>query len=328
MPYQHFSSDERDRLQQLLYRGYRIATIAIELKRHYSSIYRELQRNRCSIGYISGKAHLKSIERRLNARPKPKRDDSRLMQEIESRLEQDHSPEQISGRLRLEYPGMPSFHVSHETIYKHVYERIRLGATELKSHLRQGRKNRRKRLFSRDKRGIIPQRKFIDERPAVVDKKSRLGDWEGDTIEGSRKRGYVATFVERRSKYCVGTPLRHKTSLLLNGAAEHSFNVIPQKLLKTITVDSGKEFANHKELAALLGARVYFAHPYHSWERGLSEHTNGLLRQYLPKTRRLDNLSEKQLDSILNKLNNRPRKVLNYWTPREVFFRLPIALRT
>lgn len=179
-----------------------------------------------------------------------------------------------------------------------------------------------------DRRGIIPDRVFIDSRPAIVEQKIRRGDWEGDTVEGAGKQGYVATWVDRRDKFLVAYKLTNKSAKALADGARHAFRKIPKEYRKTYTVDNGKEFAYHKELASSLGGEVYFAHPYHSWERGLNENTNGLLRQYLPKKRALTDLTKKELAKIVSKLNNRPRKSLGYRTPREAFFDLPLALQT
>jgi len=142
------------------------------------------------------------------------------------------------------------------------------------------------------------------------------------------KKGYVATFVDRASKYLIAFPLRHKTAMDLRWETCRAFLLLPAELRKTITVDNGKEFAEHKILARVLGVQVYLAHPYHSWERGLNEHTNGLLRQYLPKELSLDRLSRKQLALYFDRINNRPRKSLGYRTPREVFFKVSVALQT
>jgi IS30 family transposase len=327
MPYQHFTSDERDMLQVMTDRGAGIPEITRVFGKHISSIYRELSRNTSSGFYISHRADNAASKRRRDTRPRPKRGNAALMKEVESRIRQDHSPEQIAGRLKLENPGKPEMHVAYETIYQHVYARI-LDGEDLGQHLRQGHKKRRRRLCSKDRRGIISNRRFIDKRPAVVEKKARIGDWEGDTIEGGGKKGYVGTFVERKTKFLVAYPLKHKSTSKLVLGAFHAFAKIPKSHKKTLTVDNGKEFAAHADLGAVMGVKVFFAHPYHSWERGLNEHTNGLLRQYLPKKQPLDDLNHNRLASIINMINNRPRKVLGYRTPREVFFKLPFALRT
>jgi IS30 family transposase len=163
--------------------------------------------------------------------------------------------------------------------------------------------------------GQIGDRVSIDERPKIVEEKSRGGDWEGDTIESAGKNAYRATFVERKTKVLLAKILPDKTAATLNKAAVRAFKPIPAPMRNTLTLDNGKEFAAHKSLSQVLGLDIYFVHPYHSWERGINEHTNRLLRQYLPKKIPFDTLTQKQRD----KINNRPRKVLGYLTPYEVF---------
>ncbi len=327
MPYHHFTAEERDELQVLLGFGAEVWFAARITGKHLSSVYRELSRNANSGFYLSYHADNTARTRRREASRRPKRGDARLLAEVERRIRLDHSPEQIAGRLKREHPKDPSWHVSHETIYQHVYAQSRKGS-DLGNHLRQGHKKRRKRLSGKDRRGLIPNRTFIDQRPSVVDKKTRVGDWEGDTIEGGGKKGYIGTFVDRKTKYLVAFPLMRKTADSLVAKAGKAFARFPRRVRKTITVDNGKEFARHKELAVITGARVYFAHPYHSWERGLNEHTNGLLRQYLPKKLPLDSLDPRCLAKNVAKINNRPRKSLGYRTPREVFLKYLFALRT
>ena len=327
MPYQHFTSDDRDALQVLLGTGADSWMIARILGKHPSSIYRELSRNANSGFYLSHHASFAAEKRRRASRSSPKRGNKALMMDIEQRIRRDHSPEQIAGRLKLDHPKEPALHISYETIYRHVYAEARRGS-DLGTHLRQGHKKRRKRLSGKDRRGIIPNRTFIDERPAIVEKKSRLGDWEGDTVEGGGKKGYVGTFVDRKSKFLVAFPLRRKTAAKLVQGVRRSFATIPANRKRTATLDNGKEFARHEAIATAMGAKVFFAHPYHSWERGLNEHTNGLLRQYLPKKLPLDNLTHRHLAQIVERINTRPRKSLGYRTPREVFFKPPFALQT
>ena len=326
MPYKHLSSDERDALQVLMSRDLEIDIVARMLGRHPSSLYRELARNSCHGLYISGKADIKARNRRKQCRFLAVRQNKPLMKCVEKLLKREYSPDEIVGRIVLEQQH-PDWHISHETIYQHIYAEAQKG-NDLRPHLRQGHKHRRKRSLKKDRRGIIPDRVFIDSRPKAVERKSRRGDWEGDTMEGARKQGYVATWVDRSKKYLVAYKLPHKSAKALVDGAEKAFRKIPQKYRKTYTVDNGKEFANHKDLANRLGGKVYFAHPYHSWERGLNENTNGLLRQYLPKNRSLSDLTAKELAKIVSKLNNRPRKSLGYRTPREAFFDLPLALQT
>lgn len=326
MPYTHFSSDERDALQVFKSFGLEMDIIARLIGKHPSSLYREMSRNASHGIYISGKAQNKAAKRRKLNRPSPVSHNKELIRCVERLLKKECSPDEIVGRIDLEAQH-PDWHISHETIYAHIYSEARKG-NDLRPHLRQGRKHRRKRLLKKDRRGIIPDRVFIDARPIIVEKKSRRGDWEGDTVEGAGKQGYVSTWVDRFTKYLVAYKLDHKTARELADGAVKAFQKIPKEYRKTYTVDNGKEFALHKEIARQLGGKVYFAHPYHSWERGLNENTNGLLRQYLPKNRSFADLTEKELAKIVAKLNNRPRKSLGYLTPREAFFGLPLALQT
>jgi len=327
MPYSHFTSEEREALQVMNNGSIDLGTIARIFGKHISSIYRELSRNESSGYYLAHHANSSSWDRRRASKTYPKLGNDALMQEVERRFKEDHSPEQIAGRLKEEYPHDSSMHISHETIYTHIYKRIKAGA-DLRKHLRHGRAKRRNRLHRKDKRGIIPNRQFIDERPAIVEEKRRIGDWEGDTVEGGGKKGYIATYTDRNTKFLVSYSMKSKSASELVQGARIAFSNIPSNCIHTLTVDNGKEFTYHAELGAAIGASVYFAHPYHSWERGLNEHTNGLLRQYLPKKQPLDRLTTKQLARIVDKLNNRPRKSLGYRTPREVFFNLPFALHT
>jgi IS30 family transposase len=328
MPYKHFTSDERDALQVMKDRGLDKKSMARILCKDPSSIYRELDRNANHRCYISGKAEITAHKRRWESCSRPKLGNKLLVQEIENYFfGKDYSPEQISGVLVLQNPGDKSFHISHETIYKHLYSQ-KHNRSDLKIHFRHGHRIRHKRLSGNDKRGIIKDRKFIDDRPAIVEEKTRCGDWEGDTIEGAGKKGYVATFVDRKTKFLVAFPLKYKQAELIVDGARKAFANLPTLQKMTLTVDNGKEFSRHADLGKVIGMDVYFAHPYHSWERGLNEHTNGLLRQYLPKKRSLDTLTKRELAYIVDRINNRPRKSLGYRTPFEMFYRKSFALRT
>jgi len=263
MPYHHFTSVERDKLQQMDAQGHKAAVMALQLGKHVSSIHRELRRNRSAEGYISGRAHLTCSRRRLLTKPCPKKEDRGLMADVLSRLKLDHSPQQIAGRLVKEHPEEPSRWVSPETIYTWVYSRIRAG-DDLKKHLRQGKRTRRKRLSGKEKRVSIKGRVPIDQRPAEVEAKQVCGHWEGDTVEGARKSGYVCTLVERKTKLLVAFPLvMKKADALANGALK-AYGKIPQALRKSLTLDNGTEFARHQDISAGSGIAVYFARPYHS----------------------------------------------------------------
>jgi len=326
MPYNQFTSDERDRLQQMIAIETPVFEIAGKLNKHRTSIVREILRNRSPGGYISGKAHKIAQGRRLESKPSPKKENKELMTYVEAKIRLKHSPVQVSGRLRLEHPDDPDWQVSAETIYTWTYTRIR-GGSDLKGCLRQGKKDRRKRLSGKDKRGTIRNRVSIDERPPEVDTKQQAGHWEGDTVEGAGKHGYLATYVERKTKYLIAFPLPTKEADPLARATVKAFRKVPDEMLKTITYDNGLEFARHQEISVTLGSKIYFAHPYHSWERGLNEHTNGLLRQFFPKGQSLAHLTNRQLAKAVKMLNNRPRKILNFQTPAEAYAKELCALQ-
>jgi IS30 family transposase len=306
-------------LQRLHDSGCSYSDIALRIGKHRTSISRELRRNVWNSEYFAGRADSIARARRIATKPHPKRDDDVLMRRVEEKICLYWSPEQVSGWLKKEHPNDKRWHISHETIYQHVYQRISEGVP-LRTYLRQGERKRRKRLTRADGRGTIPGRVFIDERPHEVAAKKRYGDWEGDTIEGAGKQGYVGTFVERKSLFLLAFLMAHKRSDLMAKKTARAFSGIPAKLRKTVTLDSGKEFAAHNAIAKKTGMAVYFAHPYHSWERGINENTNGLLRQFLPKRMSLKNLHHRTLNKYISLLNNRPRKTLGYRTPHEVFF--------
>jgi IS30 family transposase len=292
--------------------------MSVILGRHQSTIYREFSRNRSGGVYTGNEAQAMSEQRRRDNKPRPKTDNRALMGEITKMFKADLSPDQISGRLEVLYPAMPERQASTSTIYKHVYQETAKDPA-LKVHFRQNHAKPRKRNGKKDGRGQISGRVSIDERPEIVEEKSRVGDWEGDTVENAGKNAYIATFVDRKTKFLLAKVMPDKTAATLNKAAIRAFRGISVEARNTLTLDNGKEFAAHTDLSEALGIDIFFAHPYHSWERGLNEHTNGLIRQYLPKKVPFDTLTQKQLDKIVAKINNRPRKVLGYLTPYEAF---------
>lgn len=226
---------------------------------------------------------------------------------------EDQSPEQISGWLKL----CRGISISHEWIYQYIYQDKRNGGC-LHEHLRC-QKKRRKRYGSYNRGGQIINRVSIDERPAIVDTRSRIGDWELDTIVGKAHKQAVVTLTERKTRFSLIRKVRFRT-------AENVANAIIELLwpikewVKTLTADNGKEFAFHDLIAISLSAKFYFAHPYSSWERGLNENTNGLIRQYIPKKTDFKTITQKKIDAIMEKLNNRPRKCLGFMTPNQIFF--------
>ena len=234
---------------------------------------------------------------------------------IEGKLRDEQlSPEQISGWLRKSQ----GIGVSHEWIYQHIYADQHMGGRLYKQLRRTGKKyNKRKGKTAG--RGLIPNRIDISERPAIVAERSRIGDWEADTIVGARHQGAILSLVERKSRYTLLHKLEAATSA--NTTAAILAKLQPhQKNVHTITADNGKEFAGHMDVAAQLDTGFYFATPYHAWERGLNENTNGLVRQYFPKGTSLANVTNDDVLRVQNLLNSRPRKTLKYSSPDEVFF--------
>jgi transposase, IS30 family len=219
---------------------------------------------------------------------------------------------------------MPS--VSHETIYQFIIDDQKLGG-ELYKHRRLGRKKRRKRLKDKDRRGQILNRVSIDERPAVVNSKERVGDWEIDTIIGKNHKGVIVTAVERKTKFSCMKHVLKKEAPLVTMALIDMLKPYKQ-LVHTLTGDNGKEFSEHEKIAQALQANFYFAHPYSSWERGLNENTNGLIRQYFPKKTSLLNVSDKEVSIVQKRLNKRPRKTLNFESPELLFHNSFVALGT
>jgi transposase, IS30 family len=315
MTYKHLTREERYQIHALRRQGISPAVIAAELKRSRSTITRELKRNATAQGYKPAKADERARTRQ-STRRNAHQFDAQQWAQVHSYLRLQLSPEQISGRLKLE----GGLRISHECIYQHIYSDKRKGG-ELISHLRC-QKVRRKRYGSgQERRGTLKNRVSIEQRPAIVEERSRIGDWEGDTVVGKGHQGVVVTLVERKSRYTLAKQLDSRHSA---GVTEAVIALLrPYKsLCQTITFDNGKEFAEHAFIADSLEANVYFAHPYHSWERGLNENTNGLLRQYFPKSTNLRKVSQHEVDDAVYRLNHRPRKCLNYLTPHEVFMGL------
>ena len=287
---------------------------------HPSTISRELSRHRGGRGYRPKQAQEKAAGRKLkhlNIRIEPQ-----TWTLIESYLRQDWSPEQVSGWLK----GERQVNVSHERIYQYIYADKASGG-DLHRHLRC-RKQRRKRYGSDDRRGQLKNRLSIEARPAIVETKGRVGDWEADTIIGTKHREAIVSVVERKSKLCLLKQVTRKTA----EAVEHAIGELLQPVQEkchTITSDNGREFANHQGIAERLQARFYFAHAYASWERGLNENTNGLVRQYFPKKSDFSKITDKDIEQVIERLNNRPRKRLGYKRLNQVFFKQkPIALTT
>ena len=289
--------------------------IVAAIGKHKSTISRELRRN-CDgrSGRYDADLAQRKCEKRQKGKPHRVRFTEEVRLRVEAMLREDYSPEQIVGRCKLE--GLEC--VSVETIYQHVWGDKRRGG-DLHTHLRRKGRKYRKRGAKKDSRGVIRDRVSIDERPKVVDDKSRFGDLEIDLIMGENHRRALLTANDRASGISWIALLEGKDSKALADKAAEM--LMPFKgLLHTVTSDNGKEFAEHKAIAKSLAVDYYFAHPYHSWERGANENMNGLIRQYLPKGTPFDGLDDNEIKRIRDKLNNRPRKKLGFLTPIEYFF--------
>jgi transposase, IS30 family len=319
MEYKHLTEEERYQIDDLQREGFSQNKIAKLLNRSPSTLSREMNRNKGDRGWRPRQAHFKATERlSIRGTNNARKVNEAAWNYAEKHLTADQwSPEQISGRAKLE--GLPS--ISHETIYQRVLEDKHSGG-DLYSHLRCKKKRKKRYGSARSMRGSIPNRIDIDKRPAIVESRKRIGDWEGDTIIGSHTKGAViASMVERKSRYTVLAKSKNKTTTSVIQSINQ--RMLPlSDLVHTITLDNGREFSLHEIMAAMLSAKVYFAKPYHSWERGLNENTNGLVRQYFPKKIPFDSMSNYDLQRVAKKLNDRPRKCLGYKTPFEVFSKI------
>lgn len=320
MSYAHISSHERYVIYHLLLWGLSYREIGRRLNRHHTTISREADRNGRVFGcYWNEPAQEWADERKHKARHHRKQQNKRLYNYVIHRIKKDWSPEEIAGRLESDYPKDHAMRVSIECIYKWIYSDAQEQG-HLFNHLRRHHKKRRKQHKYGSLRGLIPDRVSISERPAVVEERERVGDWEGDTVEGEKGTAHIATHVDRKSRYLMASKLSDKKAGTMANKTIKLFYKIPKIFRKTLTLDNGKEFAAFKKIEDKTGLDVYFADPYSPWQRGTNENTNGLLRQYLPKGSDLRLISDEQLASVVKKINNRPRKCLNYRTPHEVFF--------
>lgn len=312
--YKHVTRDQRCQIYALMSRGISFHQIAKQIGLSPSTISREVKRNAGQRGYRQDQADKIAAERRSNASRQPKKMTKELKSAIVEKINLGWSPEQISGRLKLDNFAQ----ISHEAIYLFIWADKKQGGT-LFAFLRHRAKPYNRRRNKKAGRGCIPNRVDIDQRPKVVETKSRLGDWEGDTIIGAHHKGAIVTLVCRKSKLSVLQKVPAKTSKLVALAIKRRLAKLKRRVF-SITFDNGKEFADHEGISSSLNTKCFFAKPYHSWERGLNEHTNGLIRQYLPKKTDFRTISQKTITQIEDSLNHRPRKALNFKTPHEVFY--------
>jgi IS30 family transposase len=307
---------ERERISRGVAAGETARAIARELERAPSTITRELAANGGRDGYRALRAHQRAI--RCTARPKPRKLDRLpgLRAEVQAGLERCWSPQQISARLKAEHPDDPESQISHETIYQALFVQGRGQLRrELAVHLRTGRRSRRARDTKRDGRGKIKDMVLISERPAEIEDRAVPGHWEGDLLVGKAGRSFIATLVERQTRYVMLARLgNQKNTEHVIAALQGAITQLPAQLRCSLTWDQGKELAAHHTFTVATGVPVYFCDPHSPWQRGSNENTNGLLRQYLPKATDLALHTQADLDHIATELNGRPRQTLGWKT--------------
>lgn len=314
MSYTQLTQAERYHISQGLKRGDEIQTIADSLGRHRTSISREIARNTGKKGYRHKQAQ-RVASNRATTKVKPTKLTADLIATISNLIQQDYSPEQVVGKLMRK----SNISIHHETVYRLILKDKEEGGT-LYTHLRIVTKKYRRRYGTKQRRGSkIINRTSISQRPAIVEERSRIGDWEGDTIIGKDRKSAMLTLVERKTRLVKIIKIKGKNATILADKMIEAMTPL-SSIIHTITFDNGLEFAAHECIAKALNADIFFAHPYSSWERGANENMNGLIRQYFPKGMDLNEVSDERVKEVEDKLNNRPRKVLDYQSPNEVLW--------
>lgn len=314
--YRQLTQEQRYQIYALKKMRHNQTEIAEVMGVHKSSVSRELKRNRGGRGYRPQQAHGLALERRPKGAA---RITIETWSVVERLLRQDWSPEQISGRVKKEQ----KVGISHEWIYQYVLQDKRTGG-DLYRHLRC-QKKRRKRYGVYDRRGQLPNCRSIEERPARVNTRKHLGDWEVDTLMGRQQKHAMLTLTERKSRFTLLGKLPRRTAQAVRRQICKLLLPFKDKA-HTLTSDHGKEFADHELIAETLHLQFYFAHPYAAWERGTNENTNGLLRKYFPKKSDFKAISNQKMYQAMSRLNFRPRKCLAFKTPFEVLFKQSVAL--
>ncbi len=321
--YTHITKEERFYIQKALREGKNKKEISEQLDRHPSSIGREMRRNMSCRSYLYTWELAQMFSQNRKGR-KHRQRELKIQGDVEGQvtdlIKQYLSPEQVSGYLKKHH----EISISHETIYRYIFSDPER-KLELKPFLRQGAKMRRKRYGSGARASNIPNRRPIEDRPDIVETKSRLGDWECDTVVGKDRKSVLVTLVERKTLFTVCKKVSRKTSSEVRAAIVELLKPYKRKV-KTLTFDNGSEFVEHEKIAKALNAETFFATPYHSWERGINENTNGLLRQFFPKGTDFAEVAKEEIKHAVELLNNRPRKTRGYKTPNQLFNRIFVPL--
>ena len=323
MSYYHFKQEQRNELSALLRAGLKQKEIAKLLGKSESAVSQELKRNPSDnkTGYDAGSAKKNTTLRRFKANQKFEKIKNNiwLKNYIVGKIKKYWSPEQIAGRLERKWPDDKNRQIGKDSIYKFIYAERK----DLVKYLRcqKGKYRRRYGTRIREKQREALKKKRIDQRPEIVEKRERIGDWEGDTIVGGEKTIHILTHVERKSGILLADKLERATAELTKIKTVERFKKIPKNKKHTITYDNGTTFSEHELTEKKTGLEIFFANPYHSWERGSNENANGLLRQFFPKKSLFAIITQEAIDEACGLINNRPRKRLGYLTPNEVFCR-------
>ena len=294
---------------------YSYSEIARTINKHASSVSKHVREHGGRNAYDVKEVRRKKHQKRILAMEGIRIIHGTLLRSIITLLKEHFSPEQISGSLARKRK-----HVDPSTIYRYIDER----APHLKQYLRsqKGKYRRRRGTKIKEKERELKKKRRIDERPSIIDRRGRIGDWEGDTMLGKDKRVRIVTYVDRRTGYLIAFLLPKTNAELLAKLTIKKFSSLPMKKRRTITFDNGTEFSDWERIEEKIGMIIYFAYPYHSWERGTNENTNGLLRQYFPKGYDFNLITKQELDHVVKKLNERPRKRLKFKSPKEVFWKV------
>lgn len=328
MKYKHLSIEEREVIDRMIWEKQSLRTMAMRLGRSVSSISREIRRHYQRPSWYSSRiAQEKALENRKSRGRLERLKDEYVRSYVISHLKLRWSPEQIAGRIKIDLGKS----ISHEAIYQFVYAQyrngspdLRVGREDLRIYLRRRRKRRVPKGLRKCQRVLKPLGISIDERPEIVNERKRIGDWEGDTVESCEHKPGINTLVERKLGLVLITKLKTKTSLSTISAVSQRMSGLPPTLKQTITLDNGPENRDWQSLEERTGMKCFFAHPYHSWERGTNENTNGLIREYFPKKTDFTIINNEEIQKVEYAFNTRPRKRLGWLTPLEA---LGVALQ-
>jgi len=332
MKYKHLTIEEREKIQEMLRQKSSIRNIAKTLGRSTSSISREINKNYLNKNrYVSRMAHTKALKKRRSRGRIIRLKNQNIRDYVTKHLKERWSPEQIARKITKDIGE----NISHEAIYQYIYNQIhrdgygylRPMCEDLRYCLRRRRKRRVPKGARRCQRVFKPKGLSIDDRPKIIELRKRIGDWEGDSVESIDHKPGINTLVDRKSGFVFITKLKSKKAEATVLAMEERFRYLPKDLKLTVTLDNGSENSDWESIENIIGIKCYYAHAYHSWERGSNENTNGLIRDYFPKKTDFDTITDKEIKFVENALNNRPRKRLGWKTPLEVFNQ-SVALRS